>query len=221
MRGYNLFITFYSPLIYYQPPVFDSIVAYCLAREMDRKRSIVFIQRPQRVPKNEIESFHKIIEHHTCFYPLPMASYLMPIGVPVDFLDTWKKQFDSKFVHLADFGKAKRRVHTGSGHYRSYSAQMPAKAVTSAYFAFIGDGQKILDLMQNNLTGIGKKVSEGFGWIDKIEIKEVEYTHFDIARMRPVPLQLAEKYNITGKKIISGWKSPYWLKENICECVVP
>lgn len=221
MRGYNLFVKFYSPMVFYHLPVFDSIIAYCLAREMDRKRSMVFVQRPQQVPEREIESFQKIIEHHTPFYPVPMSSYLMPIDEPIDFLDSWKKRFDSKHSNIADFGKARRRIHTGSGPYRSYNMPLPAKIIQVGYFAFIGDGERILELIKNNLVGIGKKISEGFGWIDNVEIKEIDYTCFDIARMRPVPIEMAEKHKIIGRKMMAGWKSPYWLRENICECVVP
>ena len=221
MRGYNLYIKFHSPMIFYHLPVFDSIIAYCLAREMDKKRSIVFIQRPQQVPDNEIESFRRIIEHHTCLYPLPMASYLMPDNYPIEFLDSWKKRFDSKNSCIADFGKAKRQINTGSGPYRSYNMPLPAKIIQSGYFGFIGDGSRIIELIENNLVGIGKKISEGFGWIDEIELREIDYTCFDIARIRPVPLEMAKNHKITGRIIISGWKSPYWLKDNICECIVP
>ena len=221
MRGYNLFIKFYSPMVFYHLPILDSILAYCIVREKDKKRNIVSVHKIRQISEEEIKEFYRTIEHNTCFYPVPMTSCLLPIGKPLEFLDNWKKRFESKYSRIADFGKSRRRIDTSSGPYRSYRMPLPAKIIQMCIFAFIGDGERVLQLIEENLVGMGKKTTIGFGWIDKIELKPVEYSCFDIAKMRPIPITLAEKYKITGRKVIASWKFPYWQRENVCECIVP
>lgn len=223
MRSYKLFIRFYSPMVYYHRLTLDAVISYCLAREDNMKKQFCNYMIPQALPPNNnvLNTLHLIIEHKGGFCGVPVSSFLQPIGETAEYLDSWKKRFDSKHVHIADFHKARRRVDTASGKYRSYNNPLPAKAVNAGWFAFIGDGPEVVRLIENNIVGMGKKVSEGFGWIDGIELHDSELTWRDILAMRPVPLHLAENHGITGRHQIHGWRPPYWLKHNICECVVP
>lgn len=222
MQSYNLYIKFYSPMIYYHPPTLDAIIAYCLAKEANDKRG--FYQLPGKIPDDNkrLDLLHTVIEHKGGGYGVPVSSYLQVIGPIIDFMDSWKKRFESKYAKIADFGKARRRINTASGQYRSYNMPLPAKIIKMGFFSFIGDGERIMKLIDLYIIGIGKKVGEGFGWIDKMELKESQLTWQDILHMRPVPLFLAENHQITGgRKMICGWKPPYWEKRNICECIVP
>ena len=149
-----------------------------------------------------------------------MASFLQVDGA-IEYLDSWKKRFHSKHVHLVDFGKARRRINTASGKYRSYNQHLPAKVLDRGSFVFIGNGSVVMELMEDYVPGIGKKVSEGFGWIDGLDLTDSELSWNDILLMRPVPLPVAEKYGISGNRRICGWRPPYWLKTNVCECMVP
>lgn len=223
MKSYTLFVKFYSPLVYYHLPTLDALIAYCLAKEASQTRG--FYQLPCRIPKNNqgVDLLNKIIEHKGGGDGVPISSYLQPLEKPLEFMDSWKKRFDSKHSYLADFGRARRRIDTASGQYRSYNMPLPAKIISSCFFSFIGEGEKVVELITNNIIGIGKKRSEGFGWIDRLELKENTQTWQDILQMRPVPLWLVENHNLSleGEKKICGWKPPYWDKNNICECIVP
>jgi len=222
MQSYKLKIKFYSPLILYDRITLDSLVAYALAIRRNTSGGLFCIpQQLQQRDDNVKHELHNLITHHTPLYPLTMASYLQPIGNKCEYLDSWKKQFDSKYSHLADFGKAKRRINTSSGKYRSYNMPLPAVVMQSGFFAFIGDGTGVLDLLEEYIVSIGKKRAEGFGWIDSMELIDEEYSCYDIARMRPVPIEIAKKHKITGILRNCAWQSPYWLRKNICECVVP
>jgi len=222
MHPYNLFLKFYSPLVLYHPITLDAIVAYCLAvRRNNKNCKICFPQQINDKDEKVKHELHHLITHHTPLYPVSMASNFQPIGTTTEYLDSWKKHFESKYAHLADFGKAKRKIDTGSGKYRSYNMPLPALVVQMGYFAFIGKGNQIVELLQDYVVAIGKKRSEGFGWIAEMDLREADYSAYDIARMRPVPKEIAKKNKITGKPAYCGWQSPYWLRENICECVVP
>ena len=222
MQPYNLLVDFYSPIALYHPLALDSVVAYCLAKR--RIKNCCKICLPQKVNGKDEEikhELHHLITHHTSLYPVSMASNFQFVGPTSEYLDSWKKRFESKYAYLADFGKARRRINTGSGKYRSYNMPLPCIVGTMGYFAFIGKGPEIVDLLGQYIVALGKKRSEGFGWIKAMELKKANYSPYDIARMRPIPLEIAQRNKITGRRTICAWQSPYWLRENICECIVP
>lgn len=222
MQSYRLTIKFYSPLVLYDSITLDALVAYALAIRRNTRKGIFCI--PQQIQKrdNEVKhELHNLITHHTPLYPVAMASYLQPLGSTAEYLDSWKKRFESKYSRLADFGKARRRVNTGSGKYRSYNMPLPAITMREGFFAFIGKGSEVVEIVEKHIVAIGKKRTEGFGWIEKMELSEADYSCYDIARMRPVPKDIAEKHHIRGEIRYCAWQSPYWLRKNMCECVVP
>lgn len=210
-------------MVYYHQVTLDAIISYCLAREGNMKKQLGNYCIPQSLPPNNnmLNTLHLIIEHKGGAFGVPCSSFFQPIDEITEYLDSWKKRFESKHVYIADFKNAKRRINTASGQYRSYNNPLPGKVVNAGWFAFIGDGQEVMRLIESNIVGIGKKVSEGFGWIENMELRESELTWKEILAMRPVPLFIAENHGINGNRQIHGWKPPYWLKENICECIVP
>jgi len=222
MRPYKMTLSFYSPLVLYDPITLDALVAYVLAKKRNNLAGNFCVpQQIQRRDKEIKHELHNLITHHTPLYPVTMASWFQPLGESVEYLDSWKKRFDSKHSRLANFGKAKRRVNTSSGKYRSYNMPLPAVTIQTGFFAFIGKGAEIVEILEEYIVAIGKKRSEGFGWIKSITLSEADYTCYDIARMRPVPKEIAKRNKIKGALKYCAWKSPYWLRENMCECVVP
>lgn len=222
MRPYKLAVSFYSPLVLYDPITLDALVAYALVTRRNTRLGTFCL--PQQIQGRDEEvrhELHELIAHQTPLYPVTMASYLQPIGNVAEYLDSWKKRFESKYSRLADFGRARRRVNTGSGKYRSYNMPLPAMTMRAGFFAFIGKGPEVVELLESYVPAMGKKRAEGFGWIDRLELIEADYTCYDIARMRPVPREIAEKHKIKGMLKYCAWQSPYWLRKNMCECVVP
>ena len=224
IASYTLWLKFYSPIVYYQPPTIDAIVSYCLAIE-HAKAEGQFTQfcKPQAITGNDagLNDLDKLIVHKGGAFGVPVSSFLQPVGETHDFFDSWKKRWDSEHSQYADFNKGARKVNTASGEFRSYNMPLPAHTIDAGWFAFIGDGKRVARLIRDNIIGIGKKVNEGFGWIDKIELRDSSLEWKNILKMRPVPLFLAENHGIHGRVQICGWKPPYWDRRNICECVVP
>lgn len=228
MQPYTLHLKFYSPCIYYHPITLDAVISWCIAHEHLQADGLMgFYQKPGEVPDTYgLDRLDKVIKHIGGGYGVPCSSFMQPAHEPIEFLDSWKKRFENRFAHLADFGKAKRRIDTASGQYRSYNMLLPAKAISDCRFAFIGDGEEVVRLLRDNLVGVCKKVSEGFGWISDIELVEAEWTWQDVCRMRPFPLKFAkqEAYDLGIERpnmAICGWKPPYWLRRNIEACIVP
>ena len=225
IASYILWLKFYSPIVYYHLPTLDAIISYCLAIEHARGEG-QFTQfcKPQAITGKDLglNSLDKVIIHKGGAFGVPASSFFQPVGESHDFLDSWKKRWDSESAHYADFSRGARKVNTASGEFRAYNMPLPAHTVDAGYFAFIGNGEKVVQLIKDNIIGIGKKVNEGFGWIDKIELKNSSLGWKDILKMRPVPMFLAENHGIQGGRVkICGWKPPYWDIRNICECVVP
>lgn len=223
MRAYKLNIKFYSPMVYFHPPTIDSIIAFCIAKESARKEGLTaYYNQPQALPFHNagLDVLHKIIKHKGGAHGVPVASYFQP-DQEIEYLDSWKKRFDSAHAKIAHFGHGARRINTASGQFRSYNVPLDTKVVGSGSFFFIGDRQEVLRLLRGNIVGIGKKVSEGFGWIDRLSIEESDFIWRDILRLRPVPVSTAINYGIDGARLVCAWKPPYWKRENICECVVP
>jgi len=220
MRAYKLEVSFYSPLILYDLITLDALVAYALAVKYNNRKG--FFCNPQAVKQDNNIIKHELqhlITHHTPLYPIIMASYIQPV-LKIEYLDSWKKRFESKYAGLADFGKARRRVDTSSGKYRSYNMPLPAVVVQKAFFVFIGKSD-VADMINDYIVGIGKKRNQGFGWIRDMKLSNADYTCFDIARMRPVPEEIAKKHDIKGMLKYCAWQSPYWLRDNMCKCIVP
>ncbi len=224
MDSYRVDIEFYSPCVYYEPPTLDAAVSWCLAREHNMRRG--FFQMPMATPEKNrgLNLLNKVVEHKVGGYGVPVSSWMIPAHDPLEFLDAWKKRFENKYVDLADFGRGRRRVNTSSGKYRSHNFPLPAKAVQACWFFVRGDGEWIQRLLENHLVGLGKKVSEGFGWISNLAISPVDLGWREILALRPVPVRLAPALAIetAGRKTkLCAWKPPYWMRRNTELCLVP
>lgn len=214
MPKYKIEFSFYSPLIYFYPPVFDSIILYQVSKR-DRK-TICCVHKPNgffgEYKDYTGEYFEKIED-------IPLTSRFIPEHCE-DYFDSWKKRFDTKNRAPIQWGKTKKRINVASDKYRSYDMKIPGKVVKKGHFLISTPMiEEIEKYIMNDLFAIGKKRSMGHGIIDSIDIKEVDISVEDILKKRPIPIPVAEKFNITGERIYSAYKPPYWLKSNIVECV--
>lgn len=226
MESYLLRVKFYSPMVYYHVPTLDAVISWCLARAHADEGAKAFCHLPLATPEKNygLNLLNRVIEHKGGGFGVPVASMLQPDHPPHEFEDAWKKRFESKHARLADFGKARRRINTSSGLYRSYNVPMPAKSLASGWFVFRGDGYVVRDLLETWLIGIGKKVTEGFGWIEEWRLEESALTWREILALRPVPVRLAPHLGIetTGRRQeLHAWKPPYWLRRNCELCLMP
>jgi len=217
MQGYKLHVTFYSPCVFYHRPILDSILSYCLQRESQNHLGYYAGTWRDR----EFEGINRLPEVIAFQREIPMTTFLQYGGnIPV-YMDSWKKRFEPKHVHLADFGKARRRIDTTSGQYRSFNMPLSAKVIQDGWFGFIGDGERVLELMNRWIWAIGKKPSEGFGVIDSIRLEPWVCAAKDILALRPVPIDVAKEWELNGIEQFCAWRPPYWGRRNHARCIVP
>jgi hypothetical protein len=217
MKPFELRVSFRSPMVYYDPPTLDGIAAYAFGREkMTGKANAVYPWANGRDVGSDL-LFGRIL----LWDDIPLASQFLPDHEPVDFFDSWKCRFESKYHNMLEFGKAKRQIDTQSGFYRSYNMPLPAKAVRSGKWFFIGDGERLFDAVRNNMVAFGKKSAQGFGWIDTMSLSESDFLPLDVLKKRPIPAKIAAKLGISGARKYCTYKPPYWGKKDVAECVVP
>ena len=218
MQPCELRVKFYSPIVFYDPPILDSLILYCIHRELNKHRCVYRTVAGVEHGVDGVQPMYDVIQ---CTEEGVFLSTQFLYEQGVEFLDSWKKRFESKYHYLVDFGKGKRRVNVSQGKYRSYNMPLPAHVVPEGWWLFIGDGGEVKRLIEDNLVAIGKKSAEGFGWVESLTLVErPDLTPRDILALRPIPKPLAEKYNIFGSERVMAWRPPYWKRENQGLCVV-
>lgn len=82
----------------------------------------------------------------------------------------WRKRFDIDLEHQVK----RTQVNTTSGQFKSYNAALPYNATDKLIFFFEGDPDVVGRLIRHHISGIGKKQSQGFGFIRDIAVQEAE-----------------------------------------------
>ena len=223
MKGYKFTARFYSPPVFFDPPILDALVHYAIEKELGRgsTRCVYLIPQKVRGPRPGVDGVREMYKLIRYWEGGIFLSTALQFDAHPEFLDSWKKRFDSKHSRLVDFGKARRRIDTASGQYRSYNMPLPAHAIREGWWYFIGDGPAVLDLLERNISAVGKKRSEGFGQVKEFSLEEMVRTPREIMALRPIPKEYADKMGIVGNERIMAWRPPYWSRANQALCVVP
>ena len=214
------FTGYASPMSFmlHQPPVFDSIISYCIYNNRYRKKTDYCTCTGKELNYTKIEP-HMPIEKwkNGGFY---LASNMFYDSM-IEYTDYWTKRWNRKHDDIAYFGKAKRRIHTGSGSFKSYKMPFVTMSIREAWFYFQGDVKKVEKLIGEHLYGIGKKVNEGAGWFSSFKIEEAPTKENARVFCRPVPKAFVQdNFNIITansfkiKTAFGAYKPPYWLPEN-------
>lgn len=127
------------------------------------------------------------------------------------------KKFCEKYL---DLQRVHRRIDTRRGHFKNYMINLvyvPAKTVT---FYACGVRERIEELL-DNLPGLGKKISDGFGFIKSFEIntinQDLSIVNNGIA-MRTIPMSMCA----WSEEVVQlAYEPPYWAKENVRLCCPP
>jgi len=223
MEGYKLTVHFYSPPVFYDPPILDALVHYALEKKLGQNISRCAYLMPQRVrgPRPGVDGVREMYKLIRYWEGGIFLSTALQFDAHPEFLDSWKKRFESKYSRLADFGKARRRINTASGSYRSYNMPLPAHAIRIGWWLFIGDGPAVLNLLEQYIPAVGKKRSEGFGHINDYVLEPKALAPRDVMALRPIPKEYADKIGLAGNERIMAWRPPYWSRGNQTLCVVP
>lgn len=123
---------------------------------------------------------------------------------------------------LSHLDTKRKKVSTRSGTLKDHAIKLPNITTNTVLFYGNGNVKEIQNLLEG-LPGLGKKIAIGFGFIKNIIIKETHQDHSiikDNITMRPLPINLVEPRD-NLKKVILGFRFPYWAKNNITLCVPP
>lgn len=219
MSVYKIHFKLSSPICFTDRPLFDALMVYCWMKE---EHGNVLVQLD--LPPGKLSSFPGLpIEYHKDGYPL---SSVMMFSENIEFMGSWKKRWASKHDGLADFKKTQRKVHTGKGAFKSYDMPLQLHNIKEVMFFFKGDATKVSYLIDRHLTGIGKKISQGYGFFESYRIEKAADKIFDHMLLRPIPAISAMKTDIVKRDpnyLIKycGYRPSYYLQENQTKCIYP
>jgi len=209
--------TFYSPVVMIDPPMLDGLASWALEREANQGAALNWIvPRHDRV-SDGIRRLPEVI--YVAASGLPWTTRMQFDGA-ASGLDSWKKRWRTRYSKHADFRGAKRRVNVKSEAFRSHNMPLPTLTIREGWWYVRGDGPRLLELLKDQVWGVGKKVSEGFGVVREWRLESANLVDYEILSLRPVPERLARVCGLTGRLRKCAWRPPYWDKRNVEECVV-
>lgn len=129
-----------------------------------------------------------------------------------EYIKHWHKRFDLAYERY--LASPPRRIGVGSGRYRSYRMPLPILLFDCLEWFAVGDRDEVLRLCRL-VTHVGKKVSQGFGAVDRWEV--VPWPHdWSLERegelTRPLPASLSSEPR--GRLVYYGIRPPYWDTDN-------
>lgn len=219
MSVYKIHFKFSSPICFTDRPIFDALIVYCWMKE---KHGNVPVKLD--LPPEELSKFPGLpIDYHKGGYPL---SSFMLFSESIKYTGSWKKRWANKHDALADFKKTQRKVHTGKGAFKSYDTPLPLHNIKEGMFFFKGDAAEVSRLIDRHLSGIGKKISQGYGFFKSYKIEEAADKIFDRMLLRPIPVISAMKTDIVKRDPnyhikYCGYRPSYYLRENQTKCIYP
>ncbi|MFW9872530.1 MAG: hypothetical protein ACFFG0_05455 [Candidatus Thorarchaeota archaeon] len=136
-------------------------------------------------------------------------------------ITSWKKRFDTKYDDYVTFGKKKPCINHKFGHFKAYDMPLVIHATPFIKFYANGNKKEIVRLL-GYLHVIGKKTSQGFGWLKKIETKSIEndyscfFNNIVMRAIPEIPYEIREGMRIE----YTGYRPPYWSPKNQKMCLV-
>lgn len=140
-------------------------------------------------------------------------------------IEYWHKKInDFDALTYVNFEGKRGKINSQSGEFKAYRMPQLIRVVSDIQFYCVGDPDEIHRLL-SLVTNIGKKGSQGYGYVKEWFIEEIENDYSDIGPygiMRPKPftgeyLDTGESYLI--KKI--RLKPPYHLHVDRVPCIIP
>lgn len=211
-------VEFYSPPVWYTPPLLDSVVAYALNRAATLAEGRASYCGPAWDRTGIWQQLRLLVRQAG---GCSVCTELQLEGPDLPARESIKKRFEARYRDLIDWGGKRAKINTSAAPWRGYDKPMPAHAVAAGYWDVSGDIEAILGLLTAHVVGIGKDVNAGFGWVRSLAALPLDVPTVEILRRRPVPVAIARQAGLTGGRIeVRAWKCPYWSRANVTECVV-
>jgi len=208
--NYKIKFTLASPICFIDRPVFDSLLAYGIAKEQNPGAKFM---QARSLPLAEMEKVWAAmpLDRHQdgWFY----ASWMQwDKAKQATFTGSWKKRWASEHDHLADFGKRQRKIAVSRGPYKSYDTPLNLHNIPEVWFYFrTSNLAEVERLIDTHIWSLGKKGSQGYGEIFDFRTEEVSEDPFTEV-IRPMPAAEGEP----GQYI--GMMPPYWEPQNMRLC---
>lgn len=138
----------------------------------------------------------------------------------------WRAHFDDDPVHQSK----ETHINTSSGSFKSYNAALPYAGTDELTFFFEpatdAEPERVVELIERHVSGIGKKRSQGFGQIRDIEAVDatgtVESAVYHNGRvLRSLPSKFAPIPDPSFRYERRTVRPPYWHAANQAMAVVP
>jgi hypothetical protein len=178
----------------------------------------------------------KVIEElgESYFTPPPKIDSLL-VDIPDVPIKKWKDVYVSsvsifepsdvgfqvfQYFKKGDYPFPGGKIRRGSGFFKDFYLRVGYLPVRSIKFYCTCEKDEVERLLKK-APAIGKERNIGFGFVKKVEVKEIEHEWGlvkDGLAMRPIPVTYLREYEDTA---YLAYKPPYWMKENIALCAVP
>lgn len=142
-----------------------------------------------------------------------------------EIIEYWHKKInDFDALEYVDFKGKRGKINGASGEYKAYRMPQLIRVVSDIEFYCVGESTEIESLL-SIVTNIGKKGSQGYGYVKEWLIEEIEDDYSDIGpyglmRTRPFTGELpndGQTYQIRKMRL----KPPYHLHIDKVPSIVP
>lgn len=210
---YKITFQLAAPVSFIDRPTFDGILAYAFARELNAgKREFT----KQSFTESELIDFSgmPITRHRYGYF---IASQLMyDESRARETVQRWRKRWDQKNEHFADFGKNRRKVDVQRGEFKSYDMPIRLVAVPEVWFVFESDNvAEVERLVAKHIFSLGKKRTVGHGEIAGFSISET-----DEPVIRPIPERFFTENTENAEIRFCTFAPPYWDVSKAEKCVI-
>jgi CRISPR type IV-associated protein Csf3 len=233
IRGNNMYrITFdlSSPLIAGDQISLDGLLAWCAIEDAKYQEKLGSYEEIDHIVNDlPLKKFPFISDRGDDFFYGATSMFTDPEAlVAVDTVYVNKRfPLERAMEFLPHY---KPQINEGSGFNKGYRIPFETITVNRIYFDFDGDPEKVGELLNNWMLGLGKKTSIGFGHIRKIHpIREVAGSPLvspeGFAR-RTIPVAAAAAVGVQNgleRTAMVFYRPPYspYHPERRAECIVP
>ena len=208
MPKYKITFQLNCGVSFIDPPTFDSILAYAYFRENYVCNGTNFTTK----------SIEKVID----FSPMPINSHsdgyflasqvMYNTSAAKENVQHWRKRWDVKHDHLADFCNQRRKIDSQRGEFKSYDTLIRIVSVPEVWFVFKSDNiSEVERLISKHIFAIGKKRAYGNGEITGFGIEQSD---------EPIIRQIPIREGLSGRVKFCTWRPPYWDTQYACPCIV-
>jgi CRISPR type IV-associated protein Csf3 len=140
----------------------------------------------------------------------------------MEYISYWHKRFDDHLSKYLDLEGKSGRINITSGEYKNYRMPKICKVYPALVWYAVGDKVGVEDLCRG-VVAIGKKTSQGEGFVKKWEVEEIGDDHSEIGLEGELTRALIELPEGAKNYRLGcyGIKPPYWLQENKRVAYVP